>query len=230
VSWQVDIHEPADIAGVFKQLGGTVEMLPVGDYVYKGIVGYERKSDDFLNYPMVLRQTGELKAAYPHAFLVVEKDLGQLIATANRQYSKPQTSQIIGMVASLCVRGTPPIFCSNQHYLVQLMKELAEKSTDGKIRETIPRNLQTRKYDPQSVAVSVLLGFPNLGTERAQMLLYRYHTLRDTLNALLSTPDELRLLPGFGDKIVSHLVSALDCKEIRVDEEKKDEIDVFDEK
>jgi ERCC4-type nuclease len=230
LSWQVDIHEPADIAEFFKQQVGTVEVLPVGDYVYNNVVGFERKSDDFLNYPMVLRQTGELKAAYPYAYLVVEKDLGQLIAAANKQYTKPQTSQILGMVASLCVRGTPPIFCSNQHYLIQIIKELAEKSTDGKIREPIARNLQTRKYDPQSVAISVLLGFPNLGTERAKMLLYRYHTLRDALSALLSTPDELRLLPGFGDKIVSHLVSALDCTEIRVDEEKKDEIDVFDER
>ena len=224
--WRVDIREPTDIVAYFVKLGASVEQLPVGDYSYGNIVGYERKSDDFLNYAMVLRQTGELKETYPYAYLVVEKDLEQVIAYANKHYNKPQTNQILGMVASLCVRGIPPIFCSNQKLLVQLMQLIAEKALDGKPRTTIPRELQTRKFDSNSDAISVLLGFPGLGLERAKTVMMKYPTLRAALTVILSSPDELSLLPGIGEGIVKGINSSLDS----VGPERKDKpVDIFEE-
>jgi ERCC4-type nuclease len=224
--WRVDIREPAEIVALFTKLGASVEQLQVGDYSYGNVVGFERKSDDFLNYAMVLRQAGECKETYPYAYLIVEKDLEQIIAFANKHYSKPQTNQILGMVASLCVRGMTPIFCSNQKLLVQLMQLIAEKALDGKPRSTIPRELQTRKFDANSDAISVLLGFPNLGIERAKTIMMRYPSLRDALTVILSRPDELSLLPGIGAGIVQSTQSSLDS----VGPERKDKpVDIFDE-
>jgi ERCC4-type nuclease len=225
MTWQVDIREPANIIDFFKQMGATTEALQVGDYVFDGKVGFERKCDDFLNYGSVLRQAGELQTTYPFAYLLVEKDLEHIIATAKKTYTKDQTNQIIGMVASLCVRGTPPIFCSNISLLLSVMQEIASKSLDGKPRAPIPRAIQRRQFDNYSTAVSVLLGFPGLGAEKAKMILYKYPTLREALTVILNSPDELTKLPGIGRGIVDKINSTLDSNPSQsLDEKKPDEI------
>ena len=90
--------------------------LEVGDYNY-GVVGIERKSDDFLDFDKLLQQTQELKQNFGNrAFLVVDCNLEDLVKLSKLYHKKDMTNSILGLTASLAVRmNLPPIFCSNSN-------------------------------------------------------------------------------------------------------------------
>ena len=210
--WVVDTREPPEIQEYFRRLGAKVSILEVGDFVFNDVVGFERKSSDFLGFDRMLSQTHELVRRYPSAFLLVEKNLDELIIEANRLHTPTALNHVMGVIASLCVRGTVPLFCSNQGILTMLAERIAKKATDSKDRDVIT-DLRTRQFSADSVALSILLGFPGLGIRRAQTVVEYYKgNVRAILNAILNNPDELAGLPGIGKTTVSNIRAVLDSK------------------
>src|SRR3990167_1270123 len=130
--WKVDLREPQEMIDRFP--GADVTTLDVGDYLYDNQVGFERKAGDFLNFERTIGECTELSLAYPFHFLVVEGTLPQVVSQASKIYSRPMLMPLLGMCASLAVRGVPPIFCGKQEFMVLLMERVAVKCLDDKSR------------------------------------------------------------------------------------------------
>jgi ERCC4-type nuclease len=202
--WVVDIREPSELISYFKSMGATAEKLPVGDYVYDGMIGFERKGYDFLDFNRMLSQVDELVDAFPFPYLVVEVSLMDIIKESNKIYHRDMLPNITGVIASLCVRGCPPIFCGSQTTMLIIMDKLAKKSVDGKER-SMKRILRTRNLDAEDAAVNILRGF-DIGTSRAEDISARYGSdVKKILEVMLSSPEELQSIPGIGEGTVKKI-------------------------
>ena len=196
--WIVDNREPDEMKkyiGVYKQA-----TLDVGDYVYEEI-GFERKEMDFVNAEDVIAKASELMVAYPYHYLIVTDNLNSIIAKYNRMVGKNMTHQVLGLVASLAVRGIPPIFTSNRYFGAYIMKKIAEKTYDGKIRtpENEIRKIRTRVTN-EDWKMNVLLGLPNVGEVRAKKLLIHFKTIENIVNADIGELKEV-LGPTTAEKV-----------------------------
>lgn len=173
----------------------TFETNSIGDYIC-GVVGIERKSDDFLGFDRMVEQVKELKQGFgDKAFLVVDCNLDDLIEQSQNHFHKDMESAILGMVASLCTRiGIVPLFCSNKRYTARIMKGLFEKGNDGKTNEHLKpiRPRETHK-DRQ---IHMLCGYPNVDSVIAERLLKHFGSVKAVVNA---DQKELQQVEGIGE-------------------------------
>jgi len=212
--WVVDIREPEEMVKYFtSNHNAKVDKLEVGDYVAGEMVGFERKSSDFLDFQRMLSQVDELVGAYPYPFLVVEKSLTDIIMESQKIFHKNLIGNILGVVASLSVRGCPPIFCGNQVMMIQIMEKLAEKSLDGKNRE-IKRILRTKHYDSEDISINILRGF-GLGISRAEDISNKYNgDVRTILDVLMNHPEELKEICGISNGTIEKIKANVNAKRI----------------
>jgi len=211
MGWIVDIREPSELIQYFVSKGGKTDKLNVGDYSYNELVGFERKSSDFMDFTRMLSQIDELVDAYTYHYLIVEKSLLDIIQEANKIYNKNMLPNILGVVASLCVRGCPPIFCGSQATMLVIMEKLAVKSLDGKDRN-IPRILRTHHYDDEDKAINILRGF-GFGITKAEDIANKYKSnVDEILDVLQYRPEELMSIYGIGQGTIDELKATLASK------------------
>jgi ERCC4-type nuclease len=209
--WQIDVCEPQELIDYFVKKGGKMERLEVGDYIFDSMVAFERKSDDFLNFSHMLSQIDELVDTFPFPFLVVEKSLSVLIMKSQEVYHKNMLPNILGTIASLSVRGCPPIFCDNQTMMLQIMEKLAEKSLDGKERG-MKRMLRTQHLNEDDIAINVLRGF-KVGMKKAEDIANKYDgDVRIIVDVLMNRPEELKEICGISDGTIDKIKANVNAK------------------
>ncbi|MEM3844962.1 MAG: helix-hairpin-helix domain-containing protein, partial [Candidatus Parvarchaeota archaeon] len=191
----VDSHEPQSIADKLRSLGYnvTIKELDVGDYVFEGGIAFERKSLDFLSYSDVITKCMELKQVYPHPFLIVEQNVNYLMKVGNKYGSVKSSivySQIFGAIASLALRGIPPIFVGEQSNLIYLMDRIVSKFYDGKDRENFTiENIRVAKGEDYTLGM--YLNLPGVGKEIAERIIKKYPSVMDLINAKLEDLEEI---------------------------------------
>jgi ERCC4-type nuclease len=212
--WKVDVREPPELVAYFKDKGAKVEMLESGDYVFADLVGFERKSaGDFCDFDRMFVQVDEMIDRFPFAFLVVDRKLEDILADANKNYHRNMLPPILGAIASLAVRGCPPIFFGNQSLMLTTMEKMAAKCVDGKDRSS-KRLLRTRNLDQRgNVAVNVLRAF-GVGSGRAEDIAEEYGDVGELLDILKNNPEKFKEVGGVGDKTIDKIKSAFNKKEV----------------
>ena len=206
--WKVDIREPDNLVAYFKDKGATVTTLEVADYVFADLVGFERKSLDFLDFEHMFVQVDELIDKFPFAFLVVDQKLEDLVAYANKNYHRNMLPVILGAVASLAVRGCPPIFFGNQMLMLTAMEKMAAKSVDGKDRSA-KRMLHFRNLDKRDeVGLNVLRAF-GVGSGRAEDIAEAYGgDVAKIIDTIVNKPEDFKKVSGVGDKTIEKIREA----------------------
>ena len=219
--WKVDIREPENLINYFKDKGAEVTALDVGDYLYNDIVAFERKSDDFCDFDHMFVQVDELINTYPFPFLVVDKKLDEIVMNANKTFHRNMLPLILGAVASLSVRGCPPLFFGNQTLMLTTMEKIAEKCLDGKDR-TAKRMLRVRSLDQrENVALNVLRAF-GVGSGRAEDIAKRYDgDVKKILEIITTNTNEFKEVSGVGDKTIEQIKESLKKKQKIVLDEKQ---------
>jgi len=183
----------------------AVVPLNIGDYEVKDRkVIIERKSTDFFQSVFdgrLFQQIDEIKMAGVEAgFLIVDKSLEALLlenAKAGRS-----DAVVFGTVASLALRGFPPIFAGNKINSSVLINTIAEKSVDGKPRAVFTH---VREYsrDKSEREIYILTSFPGIGTKNATNLLQRYKDLNTIFNLCLRYSYIELAKMDMGSKLVS---------------------------
>jgi ERCC4-type nuclease len=206
VHWKVDIREPDNLIDYFKrELNASEVKLESGDYVYDDIVAFERKSKDFLNFALMLDEVNRMVELYPYAYLVTDLSLTDIIKHSQEYYHKNMISNILGVIASLSVRGCPPIFCDSQTMMINVMRSIAEKSLDGKNRGK-PALKSLTSIDP---AVNILRGL-GVGTTKAEAISAEYKgDGRQILTVILNTPYELAKVEGVGEGTIDKILESM---------------------
>ena len=182
----------------------TIETLELGDYL-SGDVIIERKSSDFLNFSRLKTQIILIKEKYgDKGYLIVDKNLDDLIRESKKHYNKDMKNQILGFVASLSVRYKAiPLFCSNPEYCSYIIARICEKANDNKklnVHHTKPRE---KKSDKQ---IHILCGLSNIDEKIAKRLLNQFKTVRGVTNA---SEEELLKIDGIGNKKALTIIEEL---------------------
>jgi ERCC4-type nuclease len=220
----VDIREPQELVDYFvSHKSATVEKLPTGDYVYQDMVGFERKSKDFFDFTRMFSEVDELIEVYPFPFLILDLPLTTLVKEANKVFHTNKLPEILGAIASLSVRGCPPIFCDNQAMMVIVMEKIATKCLDGKDRSS-KRFLRTRHLDHEDSAVNILRAM-NVGLKKAEDIsTFFAHDIRKIVKLALDDPEKFAEVPGVSQGTIDKINSALDNKlktiEVSLDDDK----------
>jgi len=191
--WEIDTREPSYILEFFQKKGIPYESkkLTIGDYVYNGQVGFERKSYDFFNIPDVFAKVDELRLAFPNnAYLILDINFEDLISrTEHIPNPISKRNQMVGMVGGLVARGVHPIFCSSSEYMVDIMRKIVEKTTDGKDRSPKLRNVRGSSLytmsnpserlameNPEVWRITFLCSLPRVGETVARQILKDWGT------------------------------------------------------
>lgn len=165
----MDDREPPEVEIFLKERGVVVikKRLDVGDYII-GEIGIERKSSsDFLNSVMdgrIFKQVENLKESFEKVILIIED-------------AKVEDLKILrGTVVSLILKfGVNVMFSKDLsetcEYLLLLSKKFKKDYFSiGKRKVEDPR-------------ISVLVGFPGIGTKLAKKLLKKFRSLKRIFDA-----------------------------------------------
>lgn len=198
-------EEGASIAGKFE--------FDVGDYGFTGGTWFERKSFDFLNFGDVILKASELAATYPHPYVITDISMDKLIAILSKRTSRPYGqihNQMIGVVASLAVRGVPPIFCPDKRTMVRTMIAIAKKNLDTKDRE-ITRLQGARIATADDYLMGMYLNLPGVGRTLAEKLKEKYPTLKSLVGA---TESDLTSIPKIGSVKAKKILELINGSEV----------------
>lgn len=139
-----------------------------------------------------------------NSYLVVDKNLDDLIQLSKKYHKKDMKNQILGFVASLSVRYKAiPLFCSNPEYASYIIARLCEKANDNKKVNVYHSKPRVKKSDKQ---IHLLCGLPMVEEEIAMRLLNKFGTPMAIFNA---TEKELLAVEGVGKKTVESIKEVL---------------------
>lgn len=195
----------------FEKRGYDVEFdtLEIGDYLFEGGTGFERKKGDFQNIPDVLTKATELRLTYAHPYLIVEDDLSPAIQKKYAYSGVPmQTAEnmMIGMIGRLATMGVPPIFAHNEEYMFKIMDSIARKHLDGKDRLEDFKIDGFRIKTADDYTYALYVNLPHVGYDTAEKLIEVYPTIADLVKA---KPDDLMKIDGIGQKTSQDIYDAL---------------------
>ena len=219
----IDYREPPEMAvhvGRFFTLK-TAE-LEVGDYAdpsRRFVV--ERKSLDFLNLQHLFVQVEEIRLQ-PHPYLLVDTTYDALVhELAYRNMEKHLSDPLgkakhtlSGVVASLSVRGVPPVFCGTKEDFAQILYKLYTKTFDGKDRTPEPKPIRPPPTRPLKTRhdwyIHILSSLPGVGEEKAETLIRHFKTPHALFNASV---EEITAVEGFGPKTAHAILKAIGREE-----------------
>lgn len=168
--------------------GNLEKEFGCADYLC-GDVAIERKkaAGDFTDCPDVLAKVSELLISdFKYVYLVVDGTLEQaydylstLSTSADNQRIK--ISQVKGMVSSLCLMGTPPVFTESYEHL-DILFEILQKGNDKKHDTLRLRNIRTESVH-SDYRVAVLANAPSIGDEYAESILDHFGSVKAVVNA-----------------------------------------------
>lgn len=207
----IDTREKkSEIADIFLEEKINIQemTLDVADYLFVGGTAFERKSFDFLNYSDVITKASELVFTYPYPYLIVDMPLEKLIAISVKKLHKSYgeiLNHMIGLIASLSVRGVPPIFCTDKRTMVRIMISIAKKNLDTKNR--LIEKLQGRRNTSNNDAIQgMYANIPGIGNKLAIQLQKQYPTLKLLANA---TIDDLIKIDKIGRKKAEEIIKII---------------------
>jgi ERCC4-type nuclease len=194
----IDTRERKEFTQMFKNYGYEVKnkQLSVGDYAI-GDLGFEHKYTDFLDFEDVLMKCKELQYAYKYPILIVELSMEKLLDLSKKYgNSKWKEATFFGLVGSLTERGIPPIFTGNKTLMVQTMHSIIKKHFDGISRPILTEIPQKRIATDKDSLLGVYMNLPTIGYELAKVLLEKFPSLSNLLNA---TKYDLMTIRGIGE-------------------------------
>ena len=163
--------------------------LEVGDYADpENGFAVERKSSDFVSEIRsgnLFQKLLEL-SQYPKSYLIIDRPLEEVYAEMWKridsdrklEYHKKkknfhgQKNMVVGAIASCCIRGYPPIFCTNKKEAAQLIVRLYYKAKDNKDRQVV--KALRPKVTHKDRALNVVVNYPFVGEQTAVKLLEHY--------------------------------------------------------
>lgn len=207
---EIDIREKdKELISLMQKTGWRLGYMSVADYGYKDILGVERKSGDLLTSTFtgkLFQQVQELKDNYEHVFLMIDKSLDDVLSEATSR-GIPE-NVIYGLVASLAVRGVPPLFVGNRYNFSKILQLLYVKCFDGKDR-TVHIN---RNISAEDIIISQLIQLPGITEQRARLLLNIFER-RNRIELEFYTmyaDNEYAHLFGLNARVVEEVIRVMD--------------------
>lgn len=177
-----------------KEVGFEVAHLDTGsgDYNSKR-VAFERKEDDFS--PSVYdrrlsRQLTAMREESEYSFLIITKSWSEVKSDMAKRGLNENV--LIGIVASCCASGYPPMFIDDSFNAAQLMAKIAQKIDDDQHRLYVPR---PKTPDAKDYALAVIEALPSISKVRAKTLLKRFGSVKAIASASI---EDLCEIDGIG--------------------------------
>lgn len=188
-----------------KDVGFEVAHLDTGsgDYQSKR-VSFERKEDDFSPSVYDRRLSRQLTAMREEAefsFLIITKSWSQVKADMAKRGLHEQI--LLGIVASCCASGYPPLFIDDSLNAAELMQKITQKVDDDRHRLYVPR---PKAPEPDEYAIALIEALPSVSKVRAKALLKHFGSVKAIANASV---DELKQTPGIGAGTASKIFDVL---------------------
>lgn len=176
-----DIHEKNSL--VIPELYNSkikpeIKALKIADYLI-GDIAIERKTVQDLISSMInkrlVEQLKQLKK-YNQQILIVEGDI-QEVLKENSNISKA----VRGLILSIITNYRIPIIFTKDYedtakYLIAITKQQTKPKTTISLHSRIPKTISEQKS-------YILEAFPNIGPKKAQKLLKKFKTIKNTINA-----------------------------------------------
>lgn len=176
-----DIHEKNSL--VIPELYNSeikpeIKALKIADYLI-GDIAIERKTIRDLISSMInkrlIEQLKQLKK-YSRQILIIEGDI-QRVLNENSNISKAVRGLIISIVTNYKI---PIIFTQDYQdtakYLITIAKQQTKPKTTVSLHSRIPKTISEQKS-------YILEAFPNIGPKKAKMLLKKFKTIKNIINA-----------------------------------------------
>jgi len=195
------------------QINYELTQLAVGDYVLENLdnqekICVERKIiSDFVGsiYDQRLgKELLQMEQSYTKSFIIIVGDWKQYNKEQSDNYKKGfiktffTLSQRLGIFASIACRyNNVKLLCvENDDQFIELVLKLLEKSTDGKLLGELSI---VRKKSEDLTYFNILTSFPNLGSDKAKLIMDKYVCFKDFYVAILNDVFEVK---GIGVKTI----------------------------
>lgn len=212
----VDTHEPPEIANAFKKLGYNVKYktLEVADYLFEGGIAFERKSSDFTNFQDVITKSREIRDTFKKSYLIVEKNIGQLIMN-KRAYGKTPfdvlDNQFAGLIARLSIEKMTPIFCHTREFMINVMDRIVRKELELDDFEDAGRIAGFRVATSEDYTMALYVNIPGIGNKFAELMIEKYPSMDKLMKASI---EELTEIEGIGNVRATKIYNSLRGKAI----------------
>ncbi len=177
-----DIHEKNSLvlAELHKSQEARLHIKPlkIADYLIGNIAIERKTTSDLISSMINKRLIQQLKQMqkYSQSLLIIEGDIQEII-NEDTNISKA----LRGLILSIQTNYQTPIIFSQDYedtakYLITLAKQQLKPKTPISFHSRIPKTLQEQKQ-------YVLESFPNIGPKKAEKLLNKFKTIKQTINA-----------------------------------------------
>ncbi|MBT4166448.1 hypothetical protein HOE04_05400 [archaeon] len=178
----IDIHEKNSLVlsqlKSSKEIQSEIKSLKIGDYLINNTV-FERKTVSDLISSMInkrlIQQLNQMQK-YSQKILIIEGNL-QEIYKENNNISKALRGFIISIITN---HQTPIIqtkdYKDTSNYLITFAKQQLKPNLPISFHSRIPKTIKEQKQ-------YILESFPNIGPKKAELLLKKFKTIKNTINA-----------------------------------------------
>ena len=145
------------------------------------------------------RQLTAMREEAPFSFLVVTRtwaDVKQDLAERG-----VSDEVLIGIVASCCLSGYPPVFIGSGYDAIRLMERIARKAQEDRNRIYTPR---PDKPAPEEYAIALVESLPGVGRTRAKVILKHFGSIK---NLVLASAEDVCKVKGIGIKTAERIIS-----------------------
>jgi len=184
-----DIHEKNSLIlselKESKQVRLEIKSLKIADYLIGNIAIERKTTSDFISSMINKRLIQQLRQMqkYKQRLLIIEGDRDDLY----NEETKLNPNAIRGFILSIKLNYNTPAILTQDYedtakYLITLAKQQAKPKQEPSLHSRIPKSKKQQKQ-------YILEAFPNIGPKKAQQLLKKFKTLKQTFNA---TEEEIK--------------------------------------
>ena len=201
----VDHREHWKMIEYARDMGWEVEHLETGSGDYRSeMVAFERKEGDLS--PSVYdrrlsKQLTAMRESSEFSFLIITRTWAEVKQDLAERGVSDEV--LIGIVASCCASGYPPLFIGSGYDSTRLMKRIARKVGDDRHRLYVPR---PTKPNPQEYKLAMIEALPTIGRVMAKKLLKSFGSISALANADVET---LCSVDGIGQKTAERILEVL---------------------
>lgn len=177
-----DIHEKNSL--VLSELKSSeqvqLQILPlkIGDYLIGNTIIERKTVSDFISSMLnkrLIQQLNQMQI-YPQKILIIEGELD-----LNNNETNLNSNAIRGFILSILTHHQILIIQTQDYkdtsqYLITLAKQQIKNPSPTTLHQRIPKTIKEQKQ-------YILESFPNIGPKKAELLLKRFNTIKNTINA-----------------------------------------------
>ncbi len=205
-----DRETKSPVVDELKRLGLDFEVkrLEVADYDVGGVYGVERKTPgDFISSIIDRRlfdQATYLREAFEVPIIVVEGGFSRVL-----RYRRINPHAVLGALAALAETKISVIQTSGPRETAELIYVLARRLERKKKPYVPPTKKRVVKMNTSIpvVQLNLISTLPGISFEMADKILRHFKTPRKFFTA---SPEEIRAVPGIGEKRVKKITAVLD--------------------